>query len=270
MGENKPVVKYHNDLNSITFYSFGAIDFNLFMSICNKMMEKGKSEIEIPFDELRRLSGFNSHWSEEQFIKSMDSMNLKQLLSHGRIDDGRYIKRFVLFPELWIDKEKRVLIVKANENYLYILNELKKNFTRFELQEFVSLDSKYSKTLYRLLKQFRTTGVYVTTLEEFKRLMGVPKSYTNMRIHDKIIKPSMKALKPYFNNLSCEVLYKPERGRPVKGYKFTFKPEKRQEKLPEKPEGHKNQGANSFHNFEQRKYDYEDLERRLTERNIDA
>lgn len=262
--ENKKnIVKYHNDLNAITFYSFGAIDFNLFMSICNKMMEKGSSKIEISFNELKSLSGFNPHWSEEQFLKSLDSMNLKQLLSHGKIDDGRYIKRFVLFPEILIDRDKRALIVEANEKYFYILNELKKNFTRFELQEFVSLDSKYSKTLYRLLKQYRTTGLFIITLDEFKRLVSAPKSYSNKYLMDKIINPSVKAIQPYFQDLKCEVQYEAKRGRPVKGYKFTFKPEQVPNQITQKPKEKKEKMQNSFHNFEQREYDFSELEKKL-------
>ena len=266
MEKKKNIVKYHNDMNSITFYNFGAIDFNLFMSVCSKMTEKGKSEVEISFDELKRMSGFNPHWSEDQFVKSLQSMNLKQLLSHGTIDDGRYIKIFVLFPELWIDRDKRVLIVKANKEYLYILNELKNNFTRFELQEFVSLESKYAKTLYRLLKQYRTTGVYVTTLEDFKRLMSVPESYQNKKIMQKVVDPSVKALQPYFDNLTCQVQY--ERGkrvRPVKGYKFVFTPEKIPKQIPDKADQDKGKtGKNAFHNFDQRDYNYDELEQKLT------
>lgn len=262
--DKKNIVKYHNDLNSITFHNFGHIDFDLFMVLCSKTRDMQGETVSIPFDELRRLSGFNPHWSEEQFVKSLTSMNRKQLLSYGMVENSRFIDMFILFPRLIIDRENRVLLAYVNKDYRYILNDLTKNFTRFELQEFVSLDSKYAKTLYRLLKQFRTTGVYVTTIEEFKRVMAVPEKYQNKKVMQKVVEPSVKALKPYFDNLICEVLYKPERGRPVKGYKFTFTPEKAQKQIQEKPEERKSQGLNSFHNFEQRDYDYDDLEKKLT------
>ena len=42
MKENTNIVKYHNDLNSITFYRFGSIDFDLFMSLCSKVANEGK------------------------------------------------------------------------------------------------------------------------------------------------------------------------------------------------------------------------------------
>ena len=263
MSKNKDIVKYHNDLNSITFYRFGQIDFDLFMSICSGMAEKGESVVSIGFDELKQMSGFNSHWSEKKFVDTLDSMGGKQLLSQGRIEKDNKITRFQLFPEMTIDEDNRTLTVKANEKYLYILNDLKKNFTRFELQEFISLDSKYSKTLYRLLKQYRTTGVYITTIDEFKRLLGVTKGYSNRLIMDKIINPSIKSLQSYFDNLSCEVQYEAKRGRPVKGYKFTFTPEKVQKQLKQgddQKQHTKKKTGNKFHNFEQREYSSEDMQ----------
>ena len=279
MKENTNIVKYHNDLNSITFYKFGSIDFDLFMALCSKAGSEGKAKVEISFDELRKISGFNTHLSEADFIKSLDSMNGKQLLSNGRIENDQFIDRFILFPKLRIDKKKRVLIAEANEEYLYILNELKKHFTRFELQEFVSLDSKYAKTLYRLLKQFRTTGILKINLDDFRRIMGVPVSYPNKKVLKKVIEPSVEMLHGCFNNLECKTIYERKPGRPVKGYEFTFDPET-VPRISTDPEAdaridagwkkhkeyRKNHPVNSFHNFEQRDYDYDDLERRLLER----
>lgn len=267
MEERHDIVKYHNDLNSITFYRFGSIDFDLFMSICSRVVDKGGEIVKIPFDELRKISGFNDHWSEEKFISCIDSMNLKQLLSNGRIETEKYIDRFILFPKLRIDKENRVLIVEPNKEYLYILNELRKNFTRFELQEFVGLDSKYAKILYRLLKQFKTTGLMRINLEEFKRIFAVPKSYSNKRIHDKIIKPSIRFLGKSFDNLECKTMYERKPGRPVRGYEFTFTPETIPKQIQKKKEPKKEtKQPNKFHNFEQRTYDYDALERALLER----
>lgn len=262
--EGKNIVKYHNDMNEITFQKFGQVDFDFFMVLCSKLRDSGESSIVIPFSRFKELAGYSLKTSEERFISDLQSMNYKQLMSTGMIREGRKIKQFVLFTDFEIDPDNKTVTASVNEKYRYFLNDLTKSFTRFELQEFVSLDSKYSKTLYRLLKQYRTTGVYITTLEEFKRLMGVPKSYTNMKIGQKIINPSVKALQPYFKELSCKVLYEAKRGRPVKGYEFTFTPEKVQKQISKEPEKKKpKKSANKFHNFEQREYDYDDLERKL-------
>ena len=125
-----------------------------------------------------------------------------------------------------------------------------------------------TKTLYRLLKQFRTTGIYRVTLEEFKRLFGVSKGYSNRLILDKIINPSVKALAKHFGSLECKVLYEKKPGRPVKGYEFTFTPETvpRITSEPDQPGKKPGKKKNAFHNFEQRSYDYDELERQLLEK----
>ena len=272
MGENKEIVKYHNDMNEITFQKFGQVDFDFFMVLCSKLRDSGDNSVVIPFSRFKELAGYSPKTSDERFINDMMDMNYKQLASTGTIREGRKIKQFVLFTEFVIDPDEKTITASVNPKYKYFLNDLTKSFTRFELQEFVSLDSKYAKTLYRLLKQYRTTGIYITALEEFKRLIVVPKSYTNMRIYDKIIKPSVKALQPYFKNLTCEVQYERKRGRPVKGYKFTFTPEQAPKQIPkqadlEKPAKQTQKPKNSFHNFDQRTYDYKELEKKLLNRN---
>ena len=270
MDKKENIVKYHNDLNEITFQKFGQIDFDLFMGLCSRLRDSSEDEAVISFDEFKKLIGYNPTKSEKRFINELQSMNRKQLLSTGMIKNGNKIEQFVLFTRFVIDPDEKTITAEVNRRYKYILNEVTKNFTRFELEEFVGLGSKYAKSLYRLLKQFRTTGLYRVGLEEFKRLMSIPKTYTNMKIGQKILKPSVNMLKPYFENLDYKVMYENKHGHPVKGYEFTFTPENVNRIAADRQEpatDQKRRPANAFHNFEQRSYDYDDLERKLLERN---
>ena len=266
MEQEKNIVKYHNDMNEITFQKFGQVDFDFFMVLCSKLRDSRGNKVVIPFSRFKELSGYSPKTSEERFISEVKAMNYKQLMSTGMIKRGRKIEQFVLFTQFVIDPDEKTITASVNPEYKYFLNDLTKNFTRFELQEFVSLDSKHAKTLYRLLKQYRATGVYITTLEDFKRLFGVTKGYSNRLILDKIINPSVKALQPYFKDLACEVQHESKRGRPVKGYKFTFAAEQIPKALQQKKTQEGQTGPNAFHNFEQRDYDYAALERNLTNR----
>ena len=72
-----------------------------------------------------------------------------------RIETQEKIVKFVLFTKYKIDKINSIIKIGVNEEFKYILNDIAGNFTKFELAEFVSLRSGYSKTAYRLLKQFR-------------------------------------------------------------------------------------------------------------------
>ena len=270
--EKNNVVRYHNDLNAITFYRFGSIDFDLFMSICSRMADQGEAEIVIGFDDLKEMSGFNTHWSEKRFIEMLDDMGGKQLLSQGRIQKENKITRFQLFPEMTIDGDQRILTVKANEKYLYILNDLKKNFTRFELQEFINLESKYSKNLYRLLKQYRKAGKYVIEASKFRELMDCPAVYPNKEFMRVCVNVAVKELsRGYFEDLKVTPIRDIGRGRPIIAYEFTFKKssdipgqyriDDYQETPPQKKE--KKGKKNRFNNFNQRDYDFSEYERML-------
>ena len=100
-----------------------------------------------------------------------------------------------------------------------------KGYTIFELQEFVGLQSKYVKTFYRLLKQWRSTEQYIfNNIDDFREKMDVPKTYSNMHLMTKIIEPTVKELKKLdksFINFKCEPLYAKKRGKSLVGYKFT-------------------------------------------------
>ena len=260
------VVKYDNYMNNLKFTGFTAMDFNFLMLLCSKLRDKDISKAIIPFSELREKTGY-TQCSTKQFVSDLERMNDKLMKVTCKLRTEKEIIMFVLFPTFRIDVDNQLLIVAVNKDFQFILNELVKNFTRFELKDFIQLDSKYSKNLYRLLKQYRHTGRYEVALEDFCSKMDIPKAYENKRIMDDIIKPVLKELKSkqYFQELKCTVQYARKRGRPVTGYTFTFTPEERikDEKKEEKSENNIKASKNRFNNIEPRKYNYEELERAL-------
>lgn len=260
------VVKYDNYMNSLSFKKFKSVELDLLMTLCNRLRDKDVNSVTFPFSELKSLSGDTKH-SNKDFIESLKSMNRKLMEITCEVEfDGKIIM-FVLFPTFEIDIHKETLTICVNERFKFILNEITKNFTRFDLKDFVSLGSKYSKNLFRLLKQFRTTGVYETDINDFRERMGCPESYSNKYVMDLIIKPCLNELEKYFNNLECIVKYAHKRGKPVIGYIFTFTPESRvieadqsQDKMNKSDQS---QQQNGFANFHQREYDYDSLEKEL-------
>lgn len=101
----------------------------------------------------------------------------------------------LLFAFFECDYKKEILKVELSKYYEYILNRLSANFTTYELEEFTSIRSTYAKTMYRLLKQWRTTGRKEFTIEEFKVLLDIPKYYQICDIDSLAIKPILKILK---------------------------------------------------------------------------
>lgn len=141
-----------------------------------------------------------------------------------------------------------------------------KGYTIFELQEFVGLQSKYAKNLYRILKQWRTTGEFVFyNIDNLRLKLDVPDSYANKRLMEKVIKPAVieiQELDKSFENFNCEPLYLHKSGKPLAGYKFTWKPESRKDG-PDKGQAEKKQDFNNkkalnrYNSFPQRTYNYD-------------
>ena len=253
------IVKYNNWLNNLTLTNFNAAELDLLMSICAKLKERGEEELTFTFREIRELSNYWST-SNMQLAKDLDSTNDKLGHVTCRIETERFIIKFVLFTTFIIDKEEHLLNISVNPKFSFVLNALTNNFTRFELSEFVTLDGKYPKRLYMLLKQFRSTGKMHVSLEDFRRRMDIPKSYKNRDVMEKVIKPSIKELEKNFPRLSVSTQKAHRRGAPVTGYVFTFSKEVTVESKEIPAKGKKKNTLSKaarnpkIHNFEEREY----------------
>jgi plasmid replication initiation protein len=99
-------------------------------------------------------------------------------------------------------------------------------FTKFELEEFTELQSSYSKTAYRLLKQYRKSGYYIVQIDEFRRLFDVPESYKMGNIDQRIFDRIEDELPKYFKGLKINKLRgKGKRKRYIEYIEFKFEPE---------------------------------------------
>lgn len=245
------IVKYHNDFNKIQLPSFTEQEQNLLCGIISKIRENPINQsIKLTPQELIKFSTENLTNKalgdmlfilRNKFFKA-DFMILIEDKERDFI--GKEIINLFESFKLWYDKKdtefKHLLEIelKVNPRFEYIVNEVTKNFTGFKLEEFIALSGKYTKTLYRLLKQYRTTGKAYFEWEEFKRIMDIPEDYEIHNIDKWILKPALKELtkernlfdqiRVPFKNLAYEKeKQKGTRGRGGKviGITFTFKPE---------------------------------------------
>lgn len=284
----KEIVKYDNKLNNLTLKSFSKRDLDFFYAICSKVRDRRTEVVELSFDEIKEITEYNQ--SQDRFLKELDRMNSKLMSCGWTYEDDTMILRFNLFRMFCINKTKEVLEVCIEDEFMWIFNDLTRNFTSFELSEFVNLKSVYSKKLYRILKQWKTKGKTPEyKIDIFKELLGTPK-YAVKDLTKEIIKPAIQELdeKKIFKNLKCEPVYAKKRGKPIIGYFFTFEPEDLQisfsslkdfdqilEDMSDEDKkatlktaknivkSKKNQTSNSknnFNKFPQRNYNYDALE----------
>lgn len=259
------VVKIHNDLTNEKLGKMGANELDLFMAIAYKMRDKGTDEVIISFAEIRALSSYSAT-ANNSLVADLVKANKHLLEFQFIVEKGSKIYQRTLFKEFVTDTEQCTLTVAVWDETRYILNDLSRNFTRFELDEFVNLESKYSKRLYKLLKQFRTQGFYYSKKEEFYRDMDVPDTYKNADFNKRVLKPALEECKKYIPGLRLEVI-KSGRGAKVHAYVFWFDKEKTDADPEHEPTPtatpKTKKSKNKFNDFHQNDYNFDDLEKSL-------
>lgn len=229
-------VYYDNKMNLLAFKNLDKVEANLFFSIVARFNDKGAEKLKLNFSEIAEFISDNKYTSKE----------LSKLINDGV---GKVVQSaikwemtptktayFTLFNEFLVDDENKTLEASINSRFLFMLNEFKDGtFTMFELAEFSSLKSKYTQTLYRLLKQFRFTGFRSIKWAEFIEIMDIPTSYRMFDIERQILKPAIAELtqeadifnqnNPIFKKLTYKKIRGTGRGRPVERIEFYFMPE---------------------------------------------
>lgn len=187
------VVKYNNNFNNISLRNFNANELDILMAICSRMKEKGEEEITFQFDKLKKLINYSDNTSAT-FVKDLESTYDKLISIKLKVGDERRFIKFVLFTRYSVDVDEKTVDIAVNKEFAWVLNELNVTFTAFELKEFISLKSSYAKEFYRRMKQFKSTGKWNISLEDFKRIMDVPVNYRMCDIDVWVLKPIQKEL----------------------------------------------------------------------------
>ncbi len=219
------LVVYKDELNTVPLRSFNSKEMDLFFSICSKMRDKGLETITFDFEELRELSDYK-YTAYDRFIDDIEGVYDKLIQLNIKIGSPTEFTKFVLFTEYTVSAEKEKVTIQVNNRFKHILNDIFGSFTKFELEEFTTLRSSYSKTAYRLLKQFRQSGYYIVQIDEFKRLFDVPESYKMGNIDQRVLKPIEDELPQFFKNLKITKLRgKGRRKRFIEYIEFKFQAE---------------------------------------------
>lgn len=220
------IIKYHNDINTIKFTGFNEKEIDVLFTLILKAKETNEKEIMITFSEFNELIEEQHNKARlKQYIIST-SKKLKKITQLVELPNGK-IRIFSLFDLIEIDPNEKIITFIVNEDFKYSLNNLVGNFTMFEFKEFIRLKGCYAKNLFRLLKQFESTKLLSITLDSFRDILGVPKSYRMVDIRKDILRPCKEELSSSFYRLNIE---EKKRGRAVEVLNFTWKEKKKEKK----------------------------------------
>ena len=241
------IVKYSNDLHKLKIGNFGEMEQNLLFGILANCRDK-YDEFVMTLAELNEFSPSRKYTANEMLQKAL---NLRESIfkldfSVIKSKDENYHEQDIynLFSRFTIcyngkkndfeNAELTEIRLKVNEDFRELIANLTKEFTQYELEEFIFLNSRYTKTIYRYLKQFRTTGIWRVKWDDFKEILGIPNSYEMRDINKRILEPSIKQLqeplnlfersRTPFKNLKYTKIKGKGRGRggAIKEIEFTF------------------------------------------------
>jgi plasmid replication initiation protein len=221
------LIKHDAELNTIPLRKFTPTEMNLFFSIVSRMRDKDSQKVRFSFEQLRDLSNYKAT-ANTRFIDDLERTydHLMELKFGRRSKSGLHRERFVMFTYFDIngDVEEPYVDIQIHEKALPLLNHLD-SWVRYSLSEFRDLNSSYAKTMFRLLKQYRTTGFASFSKDDFNELLDIPKSYRQSNIDQFVLRPIREELSPLFAGLKVIKRHGKGRGRPVIGYNFTWKQE---------------------------------------------
>ena len=221
------LVKFQPELNTIPLRKFTPTEMNLFFSIVSRMRNKGAQTVRFTFDQLKDLSNYKPT-ANNRFIDDIERTydHLMDLRFGHRSKSGLDRERFTMFITFEIKGSAEVpyVDIQVHPKAIPLLNDLAQ-WVRFNLPEFNNLTSSYAKTMFRLIKQYRTTGYVYFSKADFNELLDIPKSYKEFHINQRVHTPIKEELTPLFHGLTVRKKYGKGRGKPVIGYAFAWKPE---------------------------------------------
>lgn len=243
------VCRYDNRLNNLSLPNISESELNLFFNLIHKMRHKQQGEI-VRF-EASEISMMVSNYKQahhqrladttRQLFDKLFKADYKMLLKDGECVIERRFNLFKMMEIKYIVKYKEIdyIELELNEHFEYIMGNLLKDYTEFDLCEFMAISGVYTKLIYTHLKQFRTTGEWLVRWDEFLNIVKPPKTYKSCDIDNRILKPTIKELtaehnlfnqqKTPFKNLKYQKLTKdgePNRKKLTPYWiKFTFSPQ---------------------------------------------
>ena len=212
------IVKYENRLNTTPLRQFNVREMNLFFSIASRLYKKGTHEVTLSFSRLKQLNHYEDH--QAKFVKDLNKTFDKLLTLTAKTDTGRVMTKFLLFRKYSVDQNTKEVTVAVNPEFKGMFNELK-HWTRFSLKEFADLNSTYSKTMFRLIKQWRTIGKHKFTAKEFHDCLDIPKSFKSGDIDRYVLRPIKIELSPIFRNLAIKK-FKKGSFHKISAYEFSW------------------------------------------------
>ncbi len=233
---NYTLLKQHNVITQAK-YSMSALEMDVFFALLSVLDEKDRTSkyYKVEVKDLEEVAGKTFHSTRLREVTD-SLMNRVYTLTSLSQKNGDYLQINLLSSARYVS-DKRKLIMRVNPEMEEYLFDLKSNFTLYYLEYALSLNSKFSKRIYQILSQFRSTGFFKITIKKLKEQLELYDSKTGKELYQKVsafrryvLDVAQKELMDTDINFEYELI---KSGRAYKAIVFKFESE------PVKPGGKK-------------------------------
>lgn len=204
--------------------------FGLIIADVRENQQKQFEEYEIDISVLKETT------KDKNFYDYIKDVALK-LESKRIVVDGinernkRYFTTIRLINKPRYEEGQKSLTIDLDKDLIPYIIDLKREFTRYEIENILRLNSNYSIRLYELLKQYETIGKREFELGELKNFLGLEeKEYSRIYDFEKwVLKVAKKEI-----NASTDLIIdfkKIKTGRSYTSILFKIEPKDQEDKI---------------------------------------
>ena len=164
------VVKHNALINATSKYKYETNELKLICTLISNIDNQKDKGFDIKYMNLRDLN-----FSEKDITNVEYITNLCESIMSKPFKIGKGV--FNWFSGLVYDNG--VIEYAFDKRLKPYLLELKDNFTRYNISNILKLRSSYSIQIFELLSQYKTIGTRAITIDEFRKLLKIPKTYKN-------------------------------------------------------------------------------------------
>ena len=164
------VVKHNALINATSKYKYETNELKLICTLISNIDNQKDKGFDIKYMNLRDLN-----FSEKDITNVEYITNLCESIMSKPFKIGKGV--FNWFSGLVYDNG--VIEYAFDKRLKPYLLELKDNFTRYNISNILKLRSSYSIQIFELLSQYKTIGTRSITIDEFRKLLKIPKTYKN-------------------------------------------------------------------------------------------
>jgi plasmid replication initiation protein len=168
------------------------------------------------------LAGSNPKHAYRDLKSSAESIFDRRITFHEYSEEGVYSKLITRWTQSirYIESQGRIEL-RFNRDIIPYLTKLKREFTRYNIEDIANMDSVHSIRLFELLIQWEKIGERIISLNDFKKMLQIEDKYSSIKDLKKYV--LLPAVNQINGNSPLNVTWEQQKnGRKITHLKFIF------------------------------------------------